>query len=114
MATSQSEVSKQFYETQLGLDLIEETDFALVFAANSVTVRIQKVERVFAPPYTTLGWEVENIESIVRTLVDAGVPFEHYEGMGQDNLGVWSSPGGAKVAWLKDPDGNLLSLTEPA
>ena len=41
-----------------------------------------------------------------------GVRFEQYAGMDQDERGVWTAPGGAKVAWFKDPDGNTLSLTQ--
>ncbi|MFN2601838.1 MAG: VOC family protein [Gemmatimonadaceae bacterium] len=42
----------------------------------------------------------------------SGVVFEEFEGMGQDNLGIWNAPSGAKVAWFKDPDGNVLSVTD--
>ncbi len=59
-----------------------------------------------------LGWQVPEIVATVQDLVEAGVRSEHFEGMPQDELGVWSSPTGAKVAWFKNPDGNLLSISE--
>ena len=63
-------------------------------------------------PYTVLGWAVEDIESVARELVSRGVEFETYDRMKQNELGIWNSPGGAKVAWFRDPDNNTLSLTE--
>jgi catechol 2,3-dioxygenase-like lactoylglutathione lyase family enzyme len=112
LATSRSDIAKRFYDEILDLTLIEETPYALVFESVNAVIRIQKTEDVFPPPYTTIGWEVENIEFTVRALSDSGVQFERYEGMNQDDLGVWNIPNGSKVAWFKDPDGNLLSLTQ--
>ena len=114
IATSMPELSKRFYKELLGLVLIEETPYAIVLESKNAIIRIQKTEQVFPPPYTSLGWEVENITGIVRSLSDSGVQFEMYEGLKQDQLGVWDVPGGSKVAWFKDPDGNLLSLTQTA
>ena len=112
VATSRPEISKQFYEEILGLTLIEDTPFSIVFESGNATIRIQKTRQVRSPPNTSLGWEVANIELIVRALSDSGVRLEKFEGMEQDDLGVWSVPGGSRVAWFKDPDGNLLSLTQ--
>jgi catechol 2,3-dioxygenase-like lactoylglutathione lyase family enzyme len=112
LATSSPDISKLFYDEILDLTLIEETPFALVFESVNAVIRIQKTEEVFPPPYTTIGWEVENIEFTARALSESGVQFERYEGMNQDYLGVWDVPNGSKVAWFKDPDGNLLSITE--
>jgi len=70
------------------------------------------VEQVSPPPYTTLGWQVEDIGETARGLAAKGVSFERFPGLEQDDLGVWASPGGARVAWFKDPDANLLSLTQ--
>jgi len=61
---------------------------------------------------TVLGWQVPDIESAVRDLVRAGVRLERYEFLKQDELGIWTSPPGARVAWFKDPDGNVLSVSE--
>ncbi len=64
------------------------------------------------PTGTTAGWTVEDLPANVRRLSDAGIRFERFDGMAQDDDGVWVSPGGASVAWFRDPDGNRLSLTQ--
>ena len=98
----------------LGLSLVEDSPFALVFDSNGTTLRVQKVEQVTPAPYTALGWQVTDIEASVRSLRAKGAVFQRYEGLSQDALGIWKSPSGAKVAWFRDPDGNTLSLTESA
>ncbi len=65
-----------------------------------------------AAPYTVLGWSVADIDSTIDQLVSRGVHFTRYEGIDQDERGVWTAPGGAKIAWFLDPDDNTLSLTE--
>ena len=114
VATSKPEISKHFYQETLGLTLIEESPYAIVFESSNTVIRIQKTEQVCPPPYTSLGWEVENLTETVRILSDSGVLFVKYDGLDQDKLGIWNISGGAKVAWFKDPDGNLLSLTQAA
>ena len=104
-----------FYETTLGLELISEDSFAIVFNANGVSLRVADVSTVkgFKPaPFTILGWEVPSADKAVKELTKRGVNFERFPGMDQDKLGIWSSPSGARVAWFKDPDGNILSITE--
>lgn len=105
--------AKSFYRDTLGLRLIsEEPPFALVFDANGIMLRLGMGKQLPPASGTVLGWQVPDIESIVRTLGAAGVQFERYEFLKQDDLGIWTSPTGAKVAWFKDPDGNLLSVSE--
>jgi catechol 2,3-dioxygenase-like lactoylglutathione lyase family enzyme len=106
------ERAKQFYRDTLGLRLVSDEAFALVFDANGVMLRLAKANQVMPAPGTVLGWNVPDIATAVTELKDAGVFFERFEGMAQDELGIWYPPSGAKVAWFKDPDGNLLSLTE--
>ena len=113
-ASTNSERTRRFYQGTLGLRLEAEDGFALVFDANGTPLRIQKVQEVHPPPFTVLGWEVAGIETTVRELSARGVPFERYSFLPQDALGIWTAPGGTKVAWFKDPDGNLLSLAESA
>ena len=113
LATADAGSARRFYEGVLGLRLIEDTPFALVFAAGGTTLRIQKLAALTPAPHTVLGWSVPDIAAAVRALAERGVRFERFEGMRQDGLGIWLSPSGARVAWFKDPDGNLLSLTEP-
>ena len=112
IATADAARAKSFYRDTLGLALVDDGPFALEFDANGTSLRIAKVEALSPAPYTVLGWRVSNIHKQVDTLRANGVHFEDFEGMPQDDRGVWQSPGGAKVAWFKDPDGNTLSLTE--
>jgi catechol 2,3-dioxygenase-like lactoylglutathione lyase family enzyme len=107
--------ARPFYEQTLGLEFVSEDPFALLFNAHGVALRIVNVSAVadFRPqPFTILGWRVASAEQTVRALGEKGVRFERFPGMNQDELGIWQSPGGAKVAWFKDPDGNVLSITE--
>jgi catechol 2,3-dioxygenase-like lactoylglutathione lyase family enzyme len=104
--------SKAFYEETLGLRLVADDPYALVYDANGIALRIQKVPEVAPRAHTVLGWQVDDIASVIRGLVARGVTFERYSFMDQDDLGVWHTPDGGKVAWFKDPDGNVLSLTE--
>ena len=106
--------ARAFYEGVLGLRLIaEEQPFALVFDANGIMLRVTTVRELKAQPFTILGWRVSDIESTVDRLVASGVEFLRFQGMNDaDPRGIWNSPGGARIAWFKDPDGNVLSLTE--
>jgi catechol 2,3-dioxygenase-like lactoylglutathione lyase family enzyme len=107
------ERAKSFYRDTLGLRLVdEEPPFALVFDANGIMIRLGMGKEIPKFPGTVLGWQVPDIESAVQELADAGVVFERYEWMKQDERGIWTSPTGARVAWFKDPDGNILSLSE--
>ena len=112
VATRQSDRARLFYNKTLGLRLVADTPFALVFDAGGTMLRISKVGELTLVPYTVLGWKVLNIRATVEGLTSGGVTFERYEGMPQDELGIWTTPNGDKVAWFKDPDGNTLSLSE--
>jgi catechol 2,3-dioxygenase-like lactoylglutathione lyase family enzyme len=113
VATAQPEKAKVFYSEVLGLKLVEDSQFAIVFLAGGTTLRIQNVREFLPLPFTTLGWKVADIEATMEKLSKKGVKFERYPGLTQDNAGIWTTPdGSAKVCWFKDPDGNTLSLTE--
>ena len=112
LASAQPERAKQFYRDTLGLRLVSDDQFAIVFDCLGVQLRIQKVETLRPHAFTSLGWQVPSIRRSVSALAKRGIVFERYGLMEQDELGVWKAPSGAKVAWFKDPDGNLLSLTE--
>jgi catechol 2,3-dioxygenase-like lactoylglutathione lyase family enzyme len=112
VGVSDLDSARQFYGETLGLPIDEESPFALVANANGTMLRLTAVEQPAAAPYTILGWEVADIVSMIEQLTARGVRFTRYEGMGQDEHGVWVAPGGAKIAWFLDPDGNNLSLTE--
>ena len=111
-ATTNSAKTKAFYRDKLGLRLVSEDRFALVFDLGGTTLRVQRVEKATISPYTSLGWAVKGVATKVKQLVAAGVVFERYETLQQDELGIWTSPSGAKVAWFKEPEGNTFSLTE--
>lgn len=112
--TTNPKKARAFYETALGLRFVSDDQFALVFDSNGVTIRIANVSGVPHKPagFTILGWTVSDIADTIRALTRNGVLFERYEGMTQDDLGVWTSPSGARIAWFKDPDGNVLSITQ--
>lgn len=111
-ATANPERARAFYAETLGLRLVSDMPFALVFDAGGTELRVQKVQAVQAPTYTTLGWQVDDIEAMVDALAERGVSFVRYDFMEQDERGIWSAGNGARVAWFHDPDGNLLSLTQ--
>jgi catechol 2,3-dioxygenase-like lactoylglutathione lyase family enzyme len=101
-----------FYRDVLGLEQLGETPVAVLLNANGTLLRATHVESLTPAPFTILGWSVAAIEDEVRHLATRGVTFEHFPGMEQDDLGIWTTPGGDRVAWFKDPDGNGLSLTQ--
>jgi len=112
LATERADSALRFYRDLLGLRLVSEDGFALVFQNDNALLRIQKVEQHRPHPYTALGWRVLDIEETTRELARSGVTFERYPGLEQDSSGVWTAPSGARIAWFKDPDGNVLSLSQ--
>jgi len=111
-ATTKPALAKKFYKNSLGLSLIEDNPFALVFDANGTMLRVQKVQSHSPAQHTVLGWEVDDLDAAIQRMIKEGVQFERYDGMIQDELGAWTTPNGSRIAWFKDPDGNILSLTE--
>ena len=104
--------AKSFYQDVLGLKLLSEDNFALEFDANGTLLRITTVQDLTPQQFTVLGWNVDNIVAVIKQLNDKNVFCERYGYFEQDDSGIWTSPNGSKVAWFKDPDGNVLSLTE--
>ena len=104
--------AREFFETRLGLRCTHEDGFAAVFDANGTMVRVTLVPELQPAAFTVLGWDVDDIAATARALTARGVEFLRFEGMDQDDDGVWSAPGGDRVAWFHDPDGNTLSLTQ--
>ncbi len=101
-----------FYRDKLGLSFLRDDGFALVFEMNGVMLRIGKVPSFTPVQNTVLGWEARDIGATLQKLVQKGVTFERYPNMGQDADGICTFPNGDKVAWFKDPDGNVLSLSQ--
>jgi catechol 2,3-dioxygenase-like lactoylglutathione lyase family enzyme len=113
VGTSDPDRAGKFYGDTLGLRLVsQQMPFALVYDAHGTMLRVTIVEKVNPAGYTVLGWKVPNIVAAIKSLAEAGVHFERYQGLQQDDLGVWTSPGGGKIAWFKDPDGNTLSISQ--
>ena len=114
VATVDGERARRFYEGTLGLKVISDDGFALAVAADGAAtmLRIQKVESFRPHPFTALGWQVRDIAGTVIELQGRGVVFERFEGLAQDDAGVWTAPSGTRVAWFKDPDGNVLSVSQ--
>jgi len=112
LATANAERARAFYERTMGLTFVADEPPALVFRVGNSMLRIQKVGQFHKLPYTALGWDVADIRAVIQQLRAAGVAFQRYDGMNQDEDNVWRSPSGALVAWFEDPDGNLLSLTQ--
>jgi catechol 2,3-dioxygenase-like lactoylglutathione lyase family enzyme len=104
--------ARLFYEETLRLDLFAADEFALVFDLDGTMLRVTRVDELHPQPFTVLGWRVNDVAAAVQALSEHGVEFERFTGLHQDASGIWLSPAGARVAWFKDPDGNLLSLSE--
>ena len=111
--TSDAARARAFYEGVLGLRFVNDDGFAMVLDANGIMIRVAKVGKDFSPAqFTILGWQVSEIEKVVRDLQKRGVHFEIFGFFKQDALGIWTAPTGDKVAWFKDPDGNILSVSQ--
>jgi catechol 2,3-dioxygenase-like lactoylglutathione lyase family enzyme len=104
--------AREFYADTLGLSLLEENPAALVIDGNGTTLRVTLVPAPQQASYTVLGWTVPDIQAAITSLSARGVIFERFPGIEQDVDGVWTAPGGAQVAWFKDRDDNVLSLTQ--
>jgi catechol 2,3-dioxygenase-like lactoylglutathione lyase family enzyme len=114
VATLDGGRARTFYEGLLGLQVISDDGFALALAVDEAgtMLRIQKVASFRPHPFTALGWQVKDIEGTVKELTGRGVVFERFDGLEQDDAGIWTAPSGTRVAWFKDPDGNVLSLSQ--
>ena len=110
--TKNPDKARAFYEGMLGLRFVKDDGFAMVFDANGIMIRVAKAGDFTPAPFTILGWEVTGIEKVVTGLQGKGVHFERYGFFQQDALGIWTAPTGDKVAWFKDPDGNVLGVSE--
>jgi len=104
--------ARDFYEGVLGLEVVDVSGFACVFRVGGATLRVAQVGELAPQPFTVFGWSVGAIGETMAGLAARGVEFLRYEGMDQDPAGVWTTPGGDQIAWFRDPDGNVLSLTQ--
>jgi catechol 2,3-dioxygenase-like lactoylglutathione lyase family enzyme len=113
ISTRDAARARRFYADVLGLRVVSEDAFAMVVDCGGTTLRITRVTALAPAPFTVLGWSVADIRRTVDGLREKGVAFERYDGLDQDEAGIWSAPGGSLVAWFKDPDENVLSVTGP-
>ena len=105
--------ARSFYVDTLGLEFVSQDQFALVLRGNGNMIRVVKSENFSPARHTVLGWEVSNIESAASDLIGKGVSLEKYPWVKDERgLGIWTAPNGDQVAWFKDPDGNVLSLSQ--
>ena len=110
--TTDYEKARAFYEGKLGFEFISHDQFALVVKAGGHMIRISKMPNFTPLQGTILGWEVDNIEAVVGWLKERGVLVEKYPFVQDQELGIWTAPGGARIAWFKDPDGNVLGVSQ--
>ena len=113
VATADAERARAFYAGKLGLTLVQDNGYALIFDAHGTQLRLQRVQAVAPHPYTALGWQVGDLATTVRALAAAGVAMARFPGLPQDADGIWDTPDGSRVAWFHDPDGNTLSIHQP-
>jgi len=104
--------TREFFEKKLGFEFVSLDEFAMVVRSGESTIRIAKIPDFRPAQGTVLGWRVPDIVAAVTWLKDRGVTCEKYPFVQDHELGIWTAPGGARVAWFKDPDGNVLSLSK--
>ena len=112
VSVSDADRARAFYQGTLGLKLVSEDSFALAFDVAGTMLRVTLVGEVRPQAHTVLGWQVADAARTARALGEAGVLLERYGYLEQDESGIWNAPGGAKIAWFKDPDGNVLSIAQ--
>jgi catechol 2,3-dioxygenase-like lactoylglutathione lyase family enzyme len=109
---SNADAARKFYRDTLGLNLIMEDNFALAFGVEGVMLRATLIPKFAPQPFTVLGWQVADARSMAKRLIAGGVALERFNGLKQDEDGLWEAPGGALIGWFKDPDGNILSISQ--
>ena len=112
VGVTNADAARAFYRDTLGLKLVSEDGFALVFDVAGVMLRVTLLKEVIQAQHTVLGWNVSDIVASIKEMTASGVTFERYGWFKQDEHGIWDAPGGARIAWFKDPDGNILSLAQ--
>ena len=113
--TIDGERARRFYVDTLGLTFVSDDQFAITIRSGKTDIRVSRMDAFNPAPYTILGWKVPEIAATAQQLTAAGITFERYPFLEQDPNGIWSAPdGAAKVAWFKDPDGNVISISQHA
>ena len=104
--------ARGFYRDTLGLKMLYEDAVGLVFDVGGIMLRVKLLNEVGPQSNPVLGWQVGDATATARALAGAGVTAIRYPGMQQDDDGIWTAPEGARIAWFKDPDHNILSITQ--
>lgn len=112
VGTTNADRARAFYHGVLGLTLVSEDGHGMMFESNGTPLRVAIAKELTPAKYTVFGWQVKDIRASVASLKKAGVTFELYSFLKQDELSIWTSPNGDQVAWFKDPDGNTLSVSQ--
>jgi len=112
LLTKDYDQAKAFFVGKLGFEFISLDQYALVVNTGANHIRISKVPTFTPLQSTVLGWEVPDIDAAVAWLAERGVATEKYPFVQDKERGIWSTPDGNKVAWFKDPDGNVLSFSQ--
>ena len=110
--TTDVDRARPFYIDVLVLALVDESPFALVLRSGHTMVRVTPVPTHEPAGGTVLGWQVPDVHAALAALSARGIVGLRFDGLEQDDAGVWQAPGAAQVAWFHDPDGNILSLTQ--
>jgi catechol 2,3-dioxygenase-like lactoylglutathione lyase family enzyme len=104
-------VAARFYEGTLGLSRVDaEDNEAIVYESGDTTISVYRFSFAGTNKATALTWTVDDVDEVVRTLKSKGVTFEHYDLPETKRQGDVHISGDIKVAWFKDPDGNILSV----
>jgi catechol 2,3-dioxygenase-like lactoylglutathione lyase family enzyme len=112
VATADLSRALTFYCDVLGLGVLSRDAFGCFLEAGGTEVRLSIVPEVPPSFGTVLGWRVPDVGAAVAWLAVNEVVVEQVPDIGQDARGIWTGPDGSRLAWFRDPDGNLLSLLE--
>lgn len=110
--TTDYDAARTFYVDKLGLEFVSLDQFALVVRSGATMIRITKIPNFTPLQGTTLGWAVDDIEAVAKWLLSCGVALEKFPFAQDQQLGIWTAPGGDRIAWFKDPSGNILSISQ--
>jgi catechol 2,3-dioxygenase-like lactoylglutathione lyase family enzyme len=106
--------AEKFYSGVLGLPLKGRSHGALIYDVGGGDLRVSPVPSTQPSAHTVLGFAVADVRTTVDSLSTRGVAFERIAGLSHDSSGILTAPDGARVAWFRDPDGNLLSVVQYA
>ena len=103
--------AREFYEGKLGFEVVGLDQFAMVMQMGGNQIRAVQLPAFTPQQGTILGWQVEEIEAVATWLLERGIETEKYSFIQDQKLGIWNAPSGDRVAWFKDPDGNVIWIS---